>query len=442
VWRLRKLLEPQRSARQSPSVLRTEEPGYRLAVPPDTLESHIFIAAVERLPVLLAERDFGQALDLTSSALELWRGEPYEGVPEADWIGPVRERLVALHVDLNEYRVQALLDTGQPERAVSELVPLLAAHPFRERLWAQRMLGLYRSGRQAAALGAFTQVRRLLADELGGEPGPELRALQQELLDQAAGLDPVRPNPAASPGRVQLPSRRSTIIGREDDLAAIVGALGGAGLVTLTGPGGTGKTRLAVEAAFAARGGFPDGVRFIDLTQTDDPCEVVTLTANTLGLGPQPSTTTDQLVLTFLAERQTLLVLDNCEHVLSGARGLADRILDHCPEVTVLATSREPLDLAGETRWPVAPLPVADPDSPTASARTMDGPADAAVALFVERLSNLRPDLDLEGPDGVHIRQICAAVGGLPLGIELAAARARVSGWTRSRPPWQSRRGS
>ena len=131
------------------------------------------------------------------------------------------------------------------------------------------------------------------------------------------------------------------------------------------------------------------------------------------------------MLLDYLAPRRMLLVLDNCEHVLSGARALADRILDHCPEVTVLATSREPLDIAGESRRPVAPLPVPDPDAPIAGTRP-ERTADAAVALFVERLSNQRPDLDLAGPDGVHIRQICAAVGGLPLGIELAAARARV----------------
>ena len=207
VWRLRKLLEPARTARQTPSVLRTDEHGYRLAVPPTSIDSHLFVAAVESLPGLLARRDFDQALEVTSSALERWRGEPYEGVPEADWIGPVRERLMALHVDLGEYRVQALLDTGQPERAVSELVPLLAAHPFRERLWAQRMLGLYRSGRQAAALEAFTEVRRVLADELGVEPGPELRALQRELLDQAPSLDPARSTASLAATRARCTCR-------------------------------------------------------------------------------------------------------------------------------------------------------------------------------------------------------------------------------------------
>ena len=426
VWRLRKLLEPERTARQTPSVLRTEERGYRLAVPPDSVESHLFVAAMESLPALFARRDFEQALEVASSALERWRGEPYEGVPDADWIGPVRERLIALHTDLNEYRVQALLDTGQPERAVSELVPLLASHPFRERFWAQRMLGLYRSGRQAAALEAFTHVRRLLADELGVEPGPELRALQRQLLDQEPSLDPAQP-PAATTAaaRVRLPGRRGAIIGREDDLAAVVPLLGGAGLVTLTGPGGTGKTRLAVEAAFHARGGFADGVWFVDLTQTVDPDGVATLTANTLGLGPQPHTSTEQQLLDHLAPRRMLLVLDNCEHVLTGVRALADQILDHCPDVTLLATSREPLEIAGESLWPVAPLPITDSDTPIAGTRSATTKG-AAVALFVERLGNQRPDLDLAGPDGLYIRQICAAVGGLPLGIELAAARARV----------------
>ncbi len=119
-----------------------------------------------------------------------------------------------------------------------------------------------------------------------------------------------------------------------------------------------------------------------------------------------------------------LLVLDNCEHVLNGARAVADQILDDCPDIALLATSREPLEIAGESRWPVAPLPVPDVDAPAAGTRS-ETAAGAAVALFVERLSNQRPDLDLAGPDGVHIRQICAAVGGLPLGIELAA-RARV----------------
>lgn len=414
VWRLRSALEPGRSARTAGTVLRTEAAGYRLAVPEDTVDSRRFATAARQAGELLAQGESAQALEVSENALTLWRGEPFEAVLDAQWMEPVRQYLAGLRLDLAECHVQALLEVGQPERAVRQLVPLLAENPFRERYWAQRMLALYRSGRQAAALDAFAEARRVLSEELGVDPGPELRALHEQILAQVDSLDGPRAGQSASvtDPPVVLPSRRVGLIGRDDDVSSVAALFERHRLVTLIGPGGAGKTRLAVEVAHRLRHRYHDGVWFVDLTTADVGAglsEISDNVATVLELSAQPGITSQRLVLDQLAQRRLLLVLDNCEHVVAAAAELTDDLLDRCPGVAVLATSREPLATPDGHDFLVDPL-----------AR------GAAATLFVDRLSNLRPDLDPQGADRAMIDEICTAVGGLPLGIELAAARARV----------------
>ena len=205
VWRLRKILEPGRGAREAATVLQTEDLGYRLALPRANVDSHRLVQAAREIAELIATSRFGAALELSDGVLPRWRGQPYLGVPDAGWMPPIRAQLAEAHLELQQHRVEALLATGQPERALSELAGLLTDHPYRERLWGQRMVALYRSGRQSEALAAFADARQVLADELGLDPGPELRDLHERILNQDRSLDLVRPN---ATNEVHLPSRR------------------------------------------------------------------------------------------------------------------------------------------------------------------------------------------------------------------------------------------
>ncbi|WP_285659237.1 BTAD domain-containing putative transcriptional regulator [Actinomycetospora sp. NBRC 106375] len=419
IWRLRKILEPDRGPRAAPTVLRTEPTGYRLAVDPAHLDSHRLVATSASARALLLAGRHGEVLAASEQALARWRGPFCEDVADTGWLAPVRERFSDLRLDLAEHRADALMAVGQPERAAHELAALVSEHPLRERLWERRILGLYRSGRQAAALAAHDQVRRLLAEELGVDPGPALADLHQRILTHADGL---RPPPAPETERpavdLRLPGRRRSILGRDTECAEIASRLRPGALVTVLGPGGVGKTRLATEVAAGAGDRFPDGVWFVDLAPVTVADAVPAAVADALALSPVPGASAQDVVAAHLADRRALVLLDNCEHLIPGAGALVDRLLDRCPGTAVLATSREPLEVAGEVRHLLGPLPV--PDGPPEELAT-----SAVVRLFLERAADDRPDLDPGGPDGPLLRRICAAVGGLPLAVELAAARAR-----------------
>lgn len=416
IWRLRKELEPGRAARAEPVVLRRDTLGYRLDLPAASVDSAQLRAAGGLVRESSAAGDHDRALDLASAVLSSWRGEPYAEVPDTGWLGAVRHQLATARLDVAELRVQALLELGRPEQAVGDLDPLLAEHPLHERLWALLITSLYRAGRPADALATFGRARELLAAELGIDPGPELRDLQRRVLDQDPTLDH-RPAATATPATTgvpagRLPRRRTALIGRDDDVTRLTGTLAGTPLVTLVGPGGAGKTRLAIEVGHEARAAFPDGVWFVDLAPVGADLLGATL-AGAFELSGAPGRSPVEVVTDFLADRTVLLVLDNCEHLVAAAAALADELIEHCPGVRVLATSREPLDVPGELRHPVGPLPIADGRGP--------GPAGR---LFVERVG-AAAQLDPSGADGDLIDRICTAVGGLPLGIELAAAQTR-----------------
>ncbi|WP_395728297.1 BTAD domain-containing putative transcriptional regulator [Nakamurella sp.] len=410
IWRLRKELEPGRAARAEPVVLRREPLGYRLDLPASAVDSAHLRTVVPQLREWAAAGRFDRVLDRSAAVLALWRGEPYAEVPDTGWLTPARHRLSTARLDVAELRVQALLDLGRPEEAIGDVDPLIADHPLRERLWALRITGLYRAGRQSDALTAFQRIRGLLADELGVDPGTELRELHHRVLGHDPDLDRRRPV-AVTAGT--LPRRRASLIGRDADVARLTGALAGTPLITLVGPGGVGKTRLAVEVGHAAHASFPDGAWFVDLAPIGADLLGGTL-AGAFELTGPPGRNPVAAVTDFLSDRTTLIVLDNCEHLVAAAAEVVDEIVARCPGVRVLATSREPLDAAGELIHPVGPLPI---DGTGAA----PGPAEQ---LFVERVGSAA-DLDPSGSDGELIGRICRAVGGLPLGIELAAAQVR-----------------
>ncbi|MFC9329162.1 BTAD domain-containing putative transcriptional regulator [Kitasatospora sp. NPDC057015] len=418
--------------------------------------------------------DHALAAERLRDALALWRGAALADLP--DRAGPA-VRLEVQREEVRRDRIAADLGLGRATEVTAELAGLAEQHPLDEQVQYLLIRALHDSGRGAEALRQYERVRRALASELGADPGSRLRRLQRELLhptdhdpadhdptaapadrdrspapagrDQAA--PPVAPSPAAagspaprlpreqSPGeepalRDQPPqpapragnlrARLTSFVGREADLAALRAALTAGRLTTLTGPGGSGKTRLSVEAGRAeqAAGHWPDGVWAAELAPLESPEAVPGAVLSALGLRETVLHTGNKVVevierapddpvrriVDHCGRRRMLIVLDNCEHLIQAAADLADRLLAECPGLTVLATSREPLGVPGETVLPVEPLP--DP---------------VALRLLAERAAAARPGFD-PATDPEACAEICRRLDGLPLAIELAAARLRV----------------
>ena len=292
----------------------------------------------------------------------------------------------------------------------------MAVHPYRERLWGQWMLALYRSGRQADALRAYRRLRHLLAEELGIEPGPRLCELDAAILLHRPDLDfsPLC-SPDASP--TNLPSELSSFVGRSEELAAVAELLLSCRLVTVTGVGGVGKTRLAVHVAAGLLAEFGDGVWLCELAAVDRPDDVAEVVMAALRMPPRSGT--DARAARRVPESpDVLLVLDNCEHLLDGVAGVIETVLRSCPGVRILATSREGLGVEGERIWPLRPLPLPERGAEPAMVAASD-----AVKLFVDRAAAVRPDFTLDASNAPPPAQICRRLDGMPLAIELAAAR-------------------
>lgn len=420
VWRLRKVLEPGRAAWSEAAVLRRDPQGYRLDVPVNAVDSAILRSALTELRTLTAAGRHTDVLDQSAAVLGLWRGEPWAEVVDAPWVVPARLQLLDARLDIAEVRVDALLSTGRPEEAVDELRPLLAQQPFRERFWAQRMLALYRTGRQGEALTSFSEARAVLDGELGIEPGPQLRGLHRRILAQDPALEPKLAHPTSGSAShrgtsSRLPRPRHRMIGRDTLLGEVRRSLPVSSLITLTGPGGVGKTRLALAVAEREREAFTDGAWFVDLAVVEDGAYLPAAFAGALALADRQDADALELVVAFLSTRQALLVVDNCEHLVERAAAGIDEILERCPGVRILATSREPLEVAGEQVVAVPPL------STESSAAAGTG---TAVAMFLSRLPGAH-DEPSDTSEGEVVSRICRAVGGLPLGLELAAAQAR-----------------
>ena len=377
--------------------------------------------------------DAGQAAELVARALALWRGRPLQGLPDSPWVGAEAARLEGLRTDALEEQFEAALALGEHTEVVGRIRRVLEEHPFRERLWGQLMLALYRSGRQAEALEAFGQARRVLAEQLGVEPGPGLQRLQAAILAHDPALASV---PAAVAPRGRLPAPVTSLVGRQQALAEAAELVGGHRLVTLIGPPGVGKSRLALEAARAVEHDFAGGVWFVELARAARPADVARVVARTLDArGPAPSRDPLARVVQRLGQANVLLVLDGCEPVIEEAARVAAGVLAECPGVRVLATSREVLHLEGEVRFVVAPLAV-----PAAGADPRELAASESVRLFLERARASRPGLPLTEDRIALAAEICRRLDGLPLAIELAAARVSVLGLREILSALESRR--
>jgi predicted ATPase/DNA-binding SARP family transcriptional activator len=365
--------------------------------------------------------DAGQAAELAARALGLWRGRPLQGLPDSPWAGAEAARLEALRVDAVEEQFEAALALGEHTEVVGRIRRVLEEQPFRERLWGQLMLALYRGGQQAEALETFRQARGVLAEQLGVEPGPGLQRLQAAILAHDPALASV---PAAVAPRGRLPAPVTSFVGRQQALAEVVELVGGHRLVTLIGPPGVGKSRLALEAARAVEHDFAGGVWVVGLARAGRPADVARVVARTLDArGPTPSRDPLARVVQRLRQANVLLVLDGCEPVVGEAARVAAGVLAQCPGVRVLATSREVLHLVGEARFVVAPLAVPAPGADPGELAAWE-----SVRLFLERARAARPGLPLTEDTISLAAEICRRLDGLPLAIELAAARVSVLG--------------
>lgn len=398
--------------------------GYRLAVPEaavDALEFRKLAADGRRA---LADGDPATAAWLLRDALSLWRGQPLADAAGTGFADTTALRLAESRDEAAQDRIEAALALGESASLTGELKAMVAADPLAERPRALLMRALAAAGRQAEALASYAQARELLAESLGVDPSP---ALEQIYLDILRGKEPdiitalaPRPADASSP---QVPTALTSFVGRDDEMSLLLKLLGGSRLVTLTGPGGVGKTRLATEVP----GRLDVRSYFVPLAPVTDPAEVPYAVLTALGIrGPVfarkaagESNPAPDRVTAALADRDDLLILDNCEHVVAAAAALAAQVLAACPRVRILTTSREPLKIDGETLCPVPPL-----QFPAVQAG--DIASYAAVRLLCDRAAAVQPGFEMTQENAEAIARICRALDGMPLAIELAAVWLRV----------------
>ena len=384
-----------------------------------------FMQLVRTARAAVARLATSEAVEGFRGALELWRGTP--ALPTTVRAQAERTRWAETYESVVDDLNDARLATGEHGALIGGLEAALAASPLRERRWAQLCLALYRSGRQGDALAAYQRARAVLIDELGLEPGPDLVRLERAILAQDSAIDtPSRPGRATAtqlddasteagtpsgPRHIaQLPVPPTTFVGRHHELQEIARLLAQHRIVTITGPGGVGKTRLAIEAASSVTALFPDRVWYVDLAHAR-PGLVAELIAGALGIPEHDDRTLETAIAEHIGAQRCLLVLDSCERVRHAVSALAHHLLAACPGVVVLATSRERLGVSTERVVPARPL---------TTSREPGAPVSDAEALFIERARSVDPSVDA---DAELVRQVCERCDGLPLAIELAAAR-------------------
>jgi predicted ATPase/DNA-binding SARP family transcriptional activator len=449
-------------AHGAPDLVTRDGVGYRASIDPAAVDAVDFANRIRATRAAAAETDgepdaLEGRLDAYDDALALWRGEPLADFATEQWASTEAARLNELRLTALTERAQTALALGRHHEVVHDLEPAVATDPTLESLAGLLMVALYRGGRQADALDVYARTRATLDEELGLEPSVTLRSLHQRVLrqDEALGAQaemavPVRTptpgpprkrnHPAGGPqdtpagsiagpgagslgtGPTNLPTVLRPLIGRDEMLQSLGELLHGVRLLSLVGAGGAGKTALALTLAVQSREAFPGGVFGARLASVETAAEVPVAVADALGMpmdGAGAERDIRERIYSYLAGRKLLLVLDNCEHVIDAAASLADEILGRCAQVTVLATSREALAVPDEVQANIGPLDVPPDDTP--AHQVLDYPA---AQLFAERARAVRPGTLFDEPSLVAIGRVTRALDGIPLAIELAAARA------------------
>ena len=399
-----------RKALPSREALVTTPSGYALRFEAGSLDADRFERLVADAVEAMGQENASLAYSQLDRALALWRGPAYADVMYEDFARAEAERLEELRLAALELRLEAMSQLGRNDEVLGDALAMARDHPLRERVQGLAMLALYRAGRQTEALDHYVELRRSLDDELGLEPGAELRELQRRILEQDPELDPSVP---PVDGTSALPVPPNPLVGRERELEALAGLLSRRDprLLVLTGAGGSGKTRLALAAARQEASRFANGAVIVELAPLRDPGLLLPTIASAIGVAEVPSQTPLDTLAAAVSNRELLVVLDNVEHLRSATPSFVE-LLARAPRLVLLVTSRAVLHLTGEHVFPVSPLD-----------------DDAAVELFEQRARALQFDFEVTAENEGIVREICRRVDGLPLAIELAAA------WTRSLTP-------
>ena len=396
-----------RRALGDPALVTGTSAGYTLEVDPSAVDALEVLSLAEQASALRSGGDPSAAVETCTTALSLFGGEILSAAGDGDWVIPYRARLEEVRLGLIEDQLAARLDLGASSELIGALEGLVSEHPLREGLWALLMVALYRDGRQADALATCQRARNRLADELGLDPGRQLQQLEHQILvhDPALGV-PSSPARGLRPDRPagNLPSISADLVGRETEVAAITDLLADGRLVEIVGPGGVGKTAVANSVGrrlSSSDGVAPGGVWLCRLETAATPDEVVDALVAALNVGGVAA------LFERLKSSTALVILDNCEHVIDAVADLAVRLLDAAPGVRILCTSQVPLDVDGEIVFELAPLALAD-----------------AIELFGRRANAQRRTRPSSAAD-VAVHGLCRSLDGLPLAIELAAARTK-----------------
>ena len=396
-----------RRALGDPALVTGTSSGYTLEVDPSAVDALEVLRLAEQAAAFRGAGDPSAVLETCTTALALFGGEILSAAGDGDWVIPYRARLEEVRLGLVEDQLAARLDLGASSEVIGELEGLVSEHPLREGLWALLMVALYRDGRQADALATYQRARNRLADELGLDPGRQLQQLEHQILvhdpalgvasSTARGLGPDRP-------AGNLPSISADLVGRETEVAAIASLLADGRLIEIVGPGGVGKTAVAISVGrrlSSSDGVAPGGVWLARLETAATPDDVVDTLVAALNVGGEAA------LFERLKSSTAVVILDNCEHVIDAAADLAVRLLDAAPGVRILCTSQVPLDVDGEVVFELAPLALSD-----------------AVELFGRRANAQRTKRASSEADDA-VQELCRSLDGLPLAIELAAARTK-----------------
>lgn len=391
------------------STIVTEAHGYRLDITPDNLDASRYMTLADLARRSAQEKTWQETLDHIDAAEGLWRGLPYLDIRDDDFARSSTTRIEETRSDLLELRAEARLALGQHRDAVAELEGLVIEYPLRERFWEHLMTARLRSGRPTEALRAFQEVTELLA-EAGLEPGERLRRLEERILLYGERTPEKRTN---------LPNPISEFVGRVGETDLLRETMMANRLTTVTGAGGSGKTRIAIEMSRREEKSFADGIWLIELASIEDGGIVVAELTRALDLHPDGADPL-QHASEFLVDKSALLIFDNVEHLLDAVVPVVRTILEAAPDVRALATGREPLRIPGEAIFDLEGMAVPQPGTAVEEASSID-----AIRLFVERAKLVRPRFQVTNSNLEPIIEICSQLDGMPLAIELAAARTR-----------------